>query len=84
MFYVYILKSQKDNKLYVGYTKDLKERIKWHLEGKSQSTKWRLPIELIYYEAYKDKSDAIKREIFLKSGRGREVIKKQLENSLKT
>ncbi len=83
MFYVYILKSKKDNNLYTGYSSDLKERIKWHSEGKSQATKWRLPIELIYYEAYKDKKDATKREIFLKSGKGRELIKKQLENSLK-
>ncbi|PIS14835.1 hypothetical protein COT64_00575 [Candidatus Shapirobacteria bacterium CG09_land_8_20_14_0_10_39_12] len=51
MFYVYILKSKKDNNLYTGYSSDLKERIKWHSEGKSQATKWRLPIELIYYEA---------------------------------
>lgn len=84
MFYVYILKSKKDNKLYTGYSSNLKERIKLHLEGKSQATKWRLPIELVYYEAYKEKKDAIKRELFLKSGRGREVNQKQIENSLKT
>jgi len=83
MFYVYILKSIKDNNLYTGFTKDLRERIRWHNEGKTQSTKWRLPIELIYYEAYKDEKDARKRELFLKSGRGREIIKVQLENSLK-
>ena len=82
MFYVYILKSKKDNNLYTGFTKDLRERIRWHNGGKSQSTKWRLPIELIYYEAYKDEKDARRRELFLKSGRGREIIKIQLENSL--
>jgi len=83
MYYVYILKSKKDNNLYTGFSNDLKERIKWHLEGKSQATKWRLPMELIYYEAYKEKKDATRREIFLKSGRGREVILKQIECSLK-
>ncbi|HUV72520.1 MAG TPA: GIY-YIG nuclease family protein [Clostridia bacterium] len=83
MFYVYILKSKKDNNLYTGFSQNLRERLKWHAEGRSQATKWRLPIELVYYEAYKDKTDARKREMFLKSGRGREIIKKQIENSLK-
>lgn len=83
MFYVYILKSEKDGKLYTGFSKDLKKRIEWHNEQKSQATKWRLPVKLIYYEAYKNEKDARKRELFLKSGRGREVIRKQLENSLK-
>jgi len=83
MFYVYILKSKKDRELYTGFSTNLKERIKWHSEGKSQATKWRLPIELVYYEAYKDKKDATRREIFLKSGKGREIINKQLTNSLK-
>jgi len=83
MYYVYVLKSKKDNNLYTGFNNDLKERIKWHFEGKSQATKWRLPMELVYYEAYKKKKDATKRELFLKSGRGREVIQKQLENSLR-
>lgn len=83
MYYVYILKSKKDNLLYTGFSSNLKERIKWHNEGKSQATKWRLPVELVYYEAYKDKKDATRRELFLKSGKGRETIKKQLESSLK-
>ena len=83
MFYVYILKSKKDNKLYTGFSSNLRERIKWHNEGKSQATKWRLPIELIYYEAYKNEKDARKREIFLKSGKGREIIREQIGNSFK-
>ena len=76
MYYVYILKSKKDNNLYTGFSSNLKERVKWHTEGRSQATKWRLPIELIYYEAYKDKKDATRRELFLKNGRGREIIQK--------
>ncbi|MFZ2521883.1 MAG: GIY-YIG nuclease family protein [Minisyncoccia bacterium] len=51
MFYVYILKSEKDNNLYTGYTNDLKRRLIEHNSGKSKSTKSRKPFELIYYEA---------------------------------
>ena len=83
MFYVYVLKSKRDNKLYTGFSHNLRERIRWHNEGKSQATKWRLPFELVYYEAYREEKDARKRELFLKGGRGREILKKQLENSLK-
>lgn len=82
MFYVYVLKSLKDKNLYYGFTEDLKQRVKFHNLGINASTKHRRPLELIYYEAYIDEKDARKREIFLKSGRGREIIKKQLENSL--
>ena len=74
MYYVYILISLKDGKLYTGLSSDLKKRLEFHNNGKSAATKGRLPVKLIYYEAYSDKKDAIKREKFLKSGRGREVI----------
>jgi putative endonuclease len=84
MNYVYILISLKDKKLYTGLSADLKKRLEFHNNGKSASTKGRLPLKLIYYEAYSDKKDAMRREKFLKSGRGREVIHKQLENTLKT
>ena len=80
MYYVYILHSLKDLNLYIGYTTDLKKRFHLHQGGKIISTKHRLPIKLIYYEAYPDKMDAKKREVFLKSGSGHRFIKKQLVN----
>ena len=80
MYYVYILNSIKDNKLYIGYSEDLKKRFSDHNSGRVKSTKNRRPFELIYYEAYINKLDAQKREIFLKSGSGHRFIKKQLEN----
>ena len=49
MFYVYVLKSKKDNKLYIGYTKDLKKRIQIHNSGKNFSTAQRGPFSLVYY-----------------------------------
>jgi putative endonuclease len=62
MFYVYILKSLKDEKLYVGYSTNLKQRFKEHQIGKVNSTSHRRPLELIYYEAYKNEDDAKDRE----------------------
>ena len=75
MNYVYILHSRKDNGLYIGYTKDLKKRFKQHSDGKSLSTKHRLPVQLIYYEAFLMHVDAKAREKYLKSGYGREQLK---------
>ena len=66
MYYVYVLKSKKDNKHYIGYTNDLRRRFKEHNSGKNKSTKDRMPFELIYYEAYTIKSSAIERENKLK------------------
>ena len=82
MYYVYVLYSYKDRKKYIGYSKDLKQRVKAHLKGEVPATKHRLPLELVYYEAYKGKKDATKREFFLKSGRGRELLNKLLINSM--
>lgn len=72
----------KDNKLYTGFSANLKQRIEFHNQGLNKSTKYRRPLKLIYYEAYTSESDARKREIFLKSGRGREVLKQQIENCI--
>ncbi|HCS79032.1 TPA: excinuclease ABC subunit C [Patescibacteria group bacterium] len=82
MHYVYMLYSLKDHMLYIGFSDNLRIRVVQHIEGKVRATKHRLPLELIYYEAYKDKRDATKREYFLKSGRGRELIKSLLKHSL--
>jgi len=66
MFYVYFLKSKKDNNLYLGSTNDLKRRFKEHNSGLVTSTKSRIPFDLVYYEAYKSENDARKREQNLK------------------
>lgn len=78
-FYVYILQSIKDRKLYVGCTNDLRRRLKEHNEKQSCSTKSRAPFELVYYEAYRNRKDAEKRECFFKTGWGRNYVKKLLE-----
>ena len=83
MFYVYILKSLKDTDLYIGSTNDLKRRFKEHQEGKSFSTKFRIPFELVYYEAYKNEKDAHLREQSLKlRGNARRSLKERIKRSL--
>jgi putative endonuclease len=66
MYYVYLLKSAKDNRYYVGYTEDLKQRFIEHQKGKVRATKDRRPLELFYYEAYSDRKTAQERERKLK------------------
>ncbi|MBM3245555.1 MAG: GIY-YIG nuclease family protein [Candidatus Omnitrophica bacterium] len=76
MYYVYVLQSKKDGTLYIGCTNNLKERISNHKRGFNKSTKTKLPWVLIKTEVFYNNILALKREKFLKSGRGREVIKK--------
>ena len=64
MFFVYVLISRKDQKLYIGFTDDVERRLAQHAEGVVESTKHRRPLMLIYYEAYVDKRDAQGREKF--------------------
>ncbi|MDP2650444.1 MAG: GIY-YIG nuclease family protein [bacterium] len=66
MFYVYVLKSDKDHELYIGSTDDLQRRIRAHQQGHSFSTSFRLPFALVYYEAYRNERDARTREQRLK------------------
>ena len=62
MHYTYMLQC-KDGTYYIGYTNDLKKRVKAHNEGKgAKYTKGRGPVELIYYEEYEEKSQAMRRE----------------------
>ncbi len=80
MFYTYILLSNKDNKLYIDYTKNLKLRFEQHCDGKVKSTKFRRPLNLIYYEACLLENDAHKREKYLKTYYGHMFLKKRLKS----
>lgn len=83
MYYVYILLSEKDKKLYFGYTSNLKLRIEEHNSGKVSATKNRRPLLLIGYEAYNNKKDAMARERYFKSGgRASNDIKIRFKNTL--
>ena len=78
MYYVYILKSLKDNSRYVGFTNDLKRRIKEHNNGESTYTKGHLPWKLIWYCVFTDKLIASNFEKYLKSGSGIAFLNKRL------
>ncbi len=83
MYYVYVLQSFKDKRLYIGYTSNLRLRYKEHCEGLVKSTTNRKPLELIYYEAYKNEKDARNREKYLKSGgKAHNTLKEQIKNSM--
>lgn len=83
MFFTYILKSKRDNNLYIGYTNDLRKRLKEHNLGLVESTKPRKPFILVYYEAYASKQDAVKREHNLKlQAKALRQLKDRIKNSL--
>lgn len=83
MYYVYVLQSLKDNNLYIGKTDDLKARVRRHNVGFVPATKSRRPLTLVFYEAFKNKTDAGKEEIFYKSGFGREALRSKLTITLR-
>ena len=83
MLYVYVLESSKNGQWYIGYTPDtVFDRLGKHNAGIVPSTKPFLPWKVIYYEAYLESKDATGREKFLKSGAGRNFLKKQLHHYL--
>lgn len=82
MYYVYVLRSEKDDNFYVGYTSDLRSRLRLHGEGKIDATKVRRPLKLVYYEACLSQEDALHREKYLKSSYGKRYIKNRLKGYL--
>lgn len=83
MFYVYVIRSKKDKEFYIGCTNDLKRRFAEHNSGQGKSTKGRRPFELLYYEAYKAKQDAVHREKMLKlRATALSQLKRRLKHSL--
>lgn len=78
-FYVYVLQNRKYNKIYIGFTKDLKKRLAQHNEGLNISTERYVPWEIIYYEACRDILDAERREKYLKTSQGRRLLKRRLK-----
>ena len=82
MYYTYVLQSEVDGQFYTGYTKDLKLRFNQHKKGQVESTKERLPLKLIYYEACLKQDDAIKRESYFKTYNGKRFLHKRLKSYL--
>ncbi len=82
MHYVYVLSSLTDGGFYIGYSENLRKRLREHTSGASFATSYRGQWKLIYYEAYLNQADALGRERYLKSGGGRRFLKAQLRNYL--
>lgn len=80
--YVYVLRSKKDGKFYVGYIKNLKLRFEQHMKGLVPSTKHRNPFTLIYCEACLSQNDATHREKYLKTFYGKMFLKNRLKSYL--
>ena len=74
MFEVYVLKSEKDGIRYVGSGADAQERLRRHNKGDYRFTKGHKPWSLMYTEKYQTRTEAVRRERFLKSGQGRKFL----------
>ena len=84
MHYTYVLLSDKDRRFYTGYTSDLRERVRLHELGRVRSTAHRRPTRLVYYEACLVRDDALRRERFLKTGKGKRFLRNRLAGFLNT
>lgn len=82
IYYIYILRSKKDNHFYTGYTSDLRKRVDEHNKGMVYSTKNRRPLVLVYFEGCLSQKDAIHREKYLKTSWGKRYIKNRMKNYL--
>ena len=78
MWYVYVLRSSRDNNLYVGSTNDISRRLSEYNSGKVDSTKNRTPFSLETYFAVKDQSRAVELEQYFKTGSGRAFLQKRI------
>lgn len=79
-FYVYLIESKRGGQLYIGYTPDLVKRFEKHNRGEVRSTKPYRPWRLIFYEAYLNKSDARRRESYLKTNQGARLLKRMIKD----
>jgi putative endonuclease len=76
--YVYVLKSLKDNGIYIGMSREPETRLEQHNKGKTVSTRSRRPFVMLYKEECNSADEARKREKYYKSGSGREQIKRKI------
>jgi len=74
-YFVYILESEIDGRLYKGQTSDIEKRLTEHNSGKSKSTKGYKPWKLVYFETFETRDEALLREKYFKTGSGREFLK---------
>jgi len=76
MFYVYVLRSLRTGRRYVGFCEELQERLRRHNAGDTKSTRTGVPWVMVYSEPFKTRIEAIRRERYFKTGRGREELER--------
>ena len=81
MYYVYILRSEKSGKYYIGYTSNLEERLRYHNSGRTKSLRKHIPLEIVKIEEYAFYEEARKREKQIKKYKSGEAFKRLLESS---
>lgn len=81
-YYVYVLQGQRDNMFYIGFTRNLERRLTEHNTGQNISTAKRMPLHLIYFEAHLAKQDALRRESYFKTNKGKITLRQMLRNFL--
>ncbi|MEC4003073.1 GIY-YIG nuclease family protein [Flavobacterium sp. SUN052] len=74
-YFVYVLESEIDGRLYKGQTSNIENRLKEHNSGKTRSTKGFIPWKLVYFEKFITREEAVLREKYFKTGSGREFLK---------
>jgi len=79
MYYLYVLRFDRNKKLYYGFTNNLKRRIKDHKSKHSSFPSRNGRFKLIFYEAYINKRDAKEAERYFKTGHGRKILKEKLK-----
>jgi len=79
-YYTYVLISNKNKEFYTGTTNNINQRVEQHNKGLVMSTKYKRPLNLIYFEACLNKNDAYRREKYLKSGMGKRYLKNRLKS----
>lgn len=82
MYYVYVLYNKEESKFYIGYTKDLKRRIAEHKAGRSHTTKRYSSREFIYYESFISQIDAMRREKYFKTTKGKKALRLMLRDTI--
>lgn len=83
MFFIYLIESLKTGEIYIGFTDNLVRRLKEHNQGLNFSTKKDRPWKYVYIEGCTERTDAIRREKYLKSTQGRRMLRKRLRDYFK-
>ena len=83
MYFIYIIKSKVDGSFYTGQCQNIQERLQHHNKGYTKSTKAKIPWNIVYYEKYDTRSEAVRRELEVKKKKSRQYIEELISKSSK-